>query len=134
MECVVDTNVLVYAAIEDASLHESVRRKLEQMEGIYFPLTVIEELVIVLKKLGVQESFIRRYVRAVLSDERTRVINMRKEEVMKAIDLLEMEKASVRNFNDKLILIGAKKTNLPLYTFDKELRRECKKLRVKLMS
>lgn len=133
MESVIDTNVLVYALIEDSIFHEECLRKLEMLRRIFLPITVIEELVLVLKKLGIEESMIRRQVKEIVSDPKVVLVNLEKKDVESAISILERERLTVKRFNDKLILLAAKKNDLPIYTFDRELKKECGKLKVKIL-
>jgi len=133
MESVIDTNVLVYALIEDSIFHEECLKKLERLRRIFLPVTVLEELVLVLKKLGIEESIIRRQVKEIVSDPKVVLVNLEKEDVESVVSILEKEGLTVKRFNDKLILLAAKKNDLPLYTFDRELKRECRKLKVKIL-
>ena len=133
MEGVIDTNVLVYALVENSAFHEECLRKLEGLRKIHLPLTVLEELVLVLKKLKVEEALIKKQIKEIVSDPRVFLANLEKKDVESVISILEKEKLSVKRFNDKLILMTAKRMGLPLYTFDHELRKECKKLKVKIL-
>ena len=103
------------------------------MRKIYFPITVLEELVLVLKKLKVEEALIRKQIREIVSDPRVVLVDVEKKDVEEAISILEREKLSVRRFNDKIILVTARKMNLPLYTFDSELKEECRKFKIKIL-
>ena len=134
MESVIDTNVLVYAVCEDSIFHGECLKKLAKLNKIYFPLTVVEEFVLVLKGLEIPENLAKKQIKSIISDPRVRLINFDLKMLNEILEILQKERISIERFNDKLILISAKKMGLPLYTYDKELKKECKKFGVELFS
>ena len=133
MESVIDTNILVYATVEDSLFHEECLKKLNELSKIYFPPTVIEEFVLVLRELGISEDFIRKQVKVILEDPKVKVLSLNSKDLKDAIEILGREKVSTRRFNDKLILLSAKKNRLPIYTYDKKLREQSKKMGIELL-
>ena len=124
MECVIDTNVLVYDMMEDSELHAKAKEALDRTDIHMIPVTVVEEFVHVLGDLKVDRSIIGRKLREILHSET--IISMDEIKVKEAIEILEKEKISYKRFNDKLILAAAKMLGAPLLTFDAELVKECK--------
>ena len=127
MECIIDTNVLVYATIEDSMFHEECISKIQRMTKIIIPSTVMEEFVLVLRNLGVSNNFIIDQVNEIVSDERVEIVGVERKDIKSVIEILKKEKLSVKKFNDKLILSVAKRLKKPVFTFDKELKKECKR-------
>lgn len=132
MECVVDTNVLVYETIEDSELHKEAIVGLEKIERRVIPTVVIEELVYVLKGLSASNEIIKGRVEELLKTEGFDVIPINSNNIYEAVNLVTRHKVSFSKFNDKLILSVAKSEKLPLFTFDKELKAECRKEGVEL--
>ena len=133
MEMLVDTNVLVYATVEDSEFHEECVKKLEEAERIHLISTVVEEFVLVLKSIGIAEDFIKDQARTIITDPRVNFITLKLKDLEDALKILKKEKVSVREFNDKLILTVAKRKGLQVYSYDKSLRNECQKFKVRVL-
>lgn len=127
----IDTNVLIDDMLDDAERHAKAKEGLDAIDVAIVPTTVIEELVWVLTSLKVDNGVILRKVKEILdSDE---IISVDGGSIKEAIRLLTAESASCRRFNDKLILAIAKERAAQLFTFDAELRKECRANGVKLL-
>jgi hypothetical protein len=124
VEAVIDTNVLVYATVEDSVHHKEVTGRLEELAKVYIPTNVMIEYILVLKKLGVDEEFIINKVMEILSDEKTRLTGITKKDFEEALRMIEKEKVDVNRINDKVILSIARRNDLPLYTYDRQLRQQ----------
>lgn len=124
MGAVIDTNILVYATVEDSVYHKEVTGRLEELAKVYIPTNVMVEYILVLKKLGVDEEFIINKVMEVLSDEKTRLTGITKKDFEEALRMIEKEKVDVNRINDKVILSIARRNDLPLYTYDRQLRQQ----------
>jgi len=127
VEAVIDTNVLVYDTMEDSSFHEDVRDKLYRLEKWVVPSVVLEEFALVLMQLKVKESFIRDKILEILLNEKTEIATLSKQHFIDSIDIISREKVSVNKLNDKLIVSVAKAKKSPIFTYDKEIKRQWKK-------
>ncbi len=132
MECVIDTNVLVDYILLDSELHEKAKEGLEKIENGFVPAVVIEELVQVLGRLGVDKMIINEKIREVLASYE--IISLDRENFLEAQKIINNEKGvQFKRFNDKLVLSAAKQNGLPLFTFDGDLKKECNIHGVKLL-
>ncbi len=133
MECIVDTNVLVYETFEDSEFHEEVVKKLSEMELIYVPGVVILELTIILKRLKYDSSIILDKIREIFNSNRYVVLDIYVDDIIFAIDILSRHGKNVSSLNDKIVLSVAKRLGKPIYTYDKDLKRQCKSLGVPII-
>ncbi len=133
MECIVDTNVLVYETFEDSEFHEEVVKKLSEMELIYVPGVVILELTIILKRLKYDSSIILDKIREIFNSNRYVVLDIYVDDIIFAIDILSRHGKNVSSLNDKIVLSVAKRLGKPIYTYDKDLKRQCKRLGVPII-
>ncbi len=131
MECVIDTNALVYEMIEDSEHHAEAVSTFNKIEHRVIPSVVIEELVHVLKQLDVKEEIIRKKLEEILSDEGTEIAPVTAANIEGAANLIASHSVSFRRFNDKLVLSVARTGGLPLFTFDKDLLSQCRKENIK---
>jgi len=133
MECVVDTNALVYDMIEDSELHGRASAILDNADRTIVPTVVVEELVHALKQLEIDENAIKDKIEEILTSERMELLPIDSYNIKEAVTLLKKHSVSYRRFNDKLILSVAKNERLPLVTFDRELIAQCKKENVEVL-
>jgi hypothetical protein len=124
MECIADTNILIYDTIEDSEFHQKVSETLDLMDNVMVPSIVLEEFVHAMKQIKVGEDIIRKKSIEIL--DTYAIIPISAINMKDSIRILSEENVSFKRFNDKLILSVAKEKNLPLFTFDKELISECK--------
>ena len=127
MDCVIDTNVLVYEMVEDSELHSAAAAALKKVTKRIIPTIVLEELVYALMQLGVTDSIIKKKLEELLNSEWNQIIPIVPMHMQGAMEVLARHKTSFRRFNDKVILSTAKTEQVPLITFDRELLAECKK-------
>ncbi|MEM4177462.1 MAG: PIN domain-containing protein [Nitrososphaeria archaeon] len=133
MEVIVDTNVLVYETVEDSIYHEEVVEKLNRFSRIYISFNILIEFILVLKKLGLDEKFICDKVVELLDRSKIELVNVRKSDIERAIEIIIKEKSSMLRVNDKLVLSLALKLGIPLYTYDKQLKFQAEKFDVNLV-
>lgn len=130
MECVIDTNVLVDYIIKGSDMHEKAREYLEKVDNGVLPSVVLEELVYVLNRIGLDKKTIDQEITEVLNSYD--VLGIGEDEIIQAKDIILQEKhTTFKRFNDKLILSFSKKKDLPLLTFDSDLKKECEACGVK---
>jgi predicted nucleic acid-binding protein len=131
MECVLDTNVLVYDAIEDSELHEKAERILDKFERLLIPGVVIEEFVSVMSKLKIRKDLVMQIALGMLNNPSVELVPVGKNELEGAFKPIAEEEVSIRKFSDKVILYIAKRRKASFFTFDRELIQEQERLRVK---
>jgi predicted nucleic acid-binding protein len=117
----VDTNVLVYDAIEDSELREKAERILDKLERLLVPSVVMEEYVSVMSKLGIRKDLVIQTALGMLNNPSVELVPVGKTELEGAFKLIAEEEVSTRKFNDKVILYIAKRRKALLFTFDREL-------------
>ncbi len=130
-ECIVDTNILVYETIIDSEYHEKVNETLSKIDRVYVTVQTLLELSLVLKKLGIKDDLIVERLWEIILDDRYIVLDLTPDEISKALSILESEDKDVRDLIDKTLIAKSMKLDIPLYTFDEKLRRQCKKNGVK---
>ena len=126
MEAVIDTNVLVYDTIEDSTYHEDAKKKLSTLKKWVIPTIVLEEFTIVLLQLKVEKSFIRKKLLEILHDEKVEIVPLTRQYFIDSINIVSKENISFKRLNDKLIVSVAKARKLPIFTYDKEIKKEWK--------
>ena len=131
MECVVDTNALVYDTLENSELHERASRILDEVDRLFIPSVVMEEFVYVLMELEVDTAHIKRKLLEFVENEEIEPISQT--HIRAAVDMITAEKTSFKRFNDSLILAVAREKNLPLLTFDRKLNGDCLKYGIKTL-
>ena len=128
MEVIVDTNILVYETVEDSIYHKDVMEKLEKIDVLYLPTNILIEFILVMKKLGLEENFIVNKVLEILEDKRIRLFSIKSVDFREALKIIGQEKMNTGKINDKIVLALARKNKLPIYTYDKQLKRQAKNL------
>jgi len=126
-QAVIDTNVYVHAIVEESPLNANARKILNEIELWITPVIVLYELTWVFRKLKLSLSDIVDIVFSIIENPRVKVVADNGSHVKRALTVLKNEKLNVAMFNDKVILSTAMYLNLPLATFDSELRRQAKK-------
>ncbi|OYT54464.1 MAG: hypothetical protein B6U77_02765 [Candidatus Hecatellales archaeon ex4484_218] len=128
MEVIVDTNILVYETVEDSIYHKDVMEKLEKIDVPYLLTNILIEFILVMKKLGLEENFIVNKVLEILEDKRIRLFSIKSVDFKEALKIIGQEKMNTGKINDKIVLALARKNKLPIYTYDKQLKRQAKNL------
>lgn len=131
MEAVIDTNVFLYAAIEEMPFHEEALELLNSpiLKKWIVPTVVVYEIVWNFRKLGFSSEEAKELVEQIVEDERTKLIDDRKY-IMKAFDILKG--FSLTNYNDSVILAIAKDFG-SLMSYDKKLRSRAENLGIKTL-
>jgi len=124
VEAVIDTNVLVYDMVEDSAYHRDVEEKLSNLRKWVIPTVVLEEFVIVLLQLRMGRSFIREKLLEILENERVEIVPLTRQNFVDSVNVISKEKVSFKRLNDKLIVSVAKARKLPVFTYDREIKKE----------
>lgn len=132
-QAIIDTNVYVHAIVEDSPLNIKAKEALDMVETWLTPIIVVYELVWVFRKLKLTTDDIQNIISTLLENPKVKIIADDGSYVKRALILLKDEKLDATMFNDKIILSIARHTNLPLATFDNELKKEAKRNKITLI-
>jgi predicted nucleic acid-binding protein len=119
LEALLDTNVLVAVLVEDDVNHREALRVWSGAEKVHVPfISVVElEYFLVKHKLG------SKAIQELVNDPKVEIVPNTSQDIRFA---LTRKPKSYDDFNDYIILSTARRTSLPLLTFDGELRRLAK--------
>ncbi len=129
MGAVIDSNVFIYAAVEDSEYHESAMNLIHSIDRWIVPTIVVYETVWNFRKLGFGTEEARELVEQILFDPRTSLVDDRKY-LLGGFELLQ--DLSLAHYIDSVILAIAKETGI-LATYDKKLRNRAEKVGIKLL-
>ncbi len=121
MRVVLDTNALIYYLFSDQSLHKKARELMNRASFWVVPDLVLHELIWFLKGSGLTKEDAMEVLLLVLTDRRTTLSQVTREDYIEAISLLSEE--SMKNMEDVVILTFAARRSLPLLTFDENLKK-----------
>lgn len=124
VEAVIDTNVLIYDTVEDSVYHKDAEEKLSNLRKWVIPTVVLEEFAIVLLQLRVGRSFIREKLLEILENEKVEIAPLTRQHFIDSINTISKESISFKRLNDKLIVSAAKSRKLPVFTYDREIKKE----------
>ncbi|MEM0104826.1 MAG: PIN domain-containing protein [Candidatus Methanomethylicia archaeon] len=122
---VVDTNVMVYDLISNSPYHDDARRKLNSLERIVILPNILIEFILVLLRLNVDENIIKDKVIEII--ENSVFVRVKKIDVIRALEL------SVKEVNDAILVVVAKRLELPVISYDSDVIEMCKRLGVKVI-
>jgi len=116
LEALLDTNVFVAVLVEDDVNHREALGIWSDAEKVHVPfISVVEfEYFLVKHKLG------SKAIQELVNDPKVEIVPNTSQDIRFA---LTRKPKLYGNFNDYLILSTARRTSLPLLTFDEELRR-----------
>ncbi len=123
-----DTNALAAAVIEDHVHHVPAREKFQEAKEVYMTHASVTELAYLFWKLGV-ESYI---LFEILSHPKIKLVSVDKAVVLSAKKVSD-ERLSLSHFVDLIIVYTALLIGLPLFTFDKKLRKRAEQMGVELV-
>lgn len=126
MTTLVDTNVLVYDAIENSPHHARASEIIDGSEDPLINSLSIVELGFVLPRYGIgNDGVIAKLDELLHSDYFT--VSWISEKMLKDVSSFIVENSlSFRDFNDWILAYDAYSRNVPLVTFDKNLSKKCK--------
>ena len=131
-KAVIDTNVLTYDTFEDSIHHKKATSILDKLATWFIPSIVIHEYVWVLRSLDVKIKDIVEKVEEYIYNEKIKLINERKEDILNALYIIHKEGRKMAKYNDKVILSVAMHLNAPIFTFDAKLAKQARKFNVKV--
>lgn len=126
MTALVDTNVLVYDAIENSPHHVRASDIIDGSEDPLINSLSIVELGFVLPRYGIENDGVNAKLDELLhSDYFT--VSWISERMLGDVSAFIVENSlSFRDFNNWIIAFDAHSRNVPLVTFDKTLSKKCK--------
>jgi len=127
MQSVIDTNVLIFDAVEDSIYHNQAEGLLERLKTWLIPTIVLLEFIYVLSKHGIKANIIKELLLQYIEDPRARIIVVNANHILSGLDIIISEDKSLTHINDKAILQTAIKLKAPISTFDRKLRNQAKK-------
>ena len=133
MTTLVDTNVLVYDAIENSPHHDRASDLIDESEDPIINSLSIVELGFVLPRYGIDNDSVRMKLEELLhSDYFT--ISWISGKMLEGASVYMVENGlSFKDFNDLIIAYDAHLRNVPLVTFDNALSKKCKKLGIQVI-
>ncbi len=133
MTMLVDTNVLVYDAIENSPHHDRASKLIDESEDPLINSLSIVELGFVLPRYGIDNDSVRMKLEELFYSDYFTVSWLSESMLEGASAFMAENGLSFRDFNDWIIAFDAHSRNVPLVTFDKTLSKKCKKLGVQVI-
>lgn len=133
MKILVDTNVLVYDAIENSPHHDRASKLIDESEDSLINSLSIVELGFVLPRYGIDNDGVRMKLEELFYSDYFTVSWLSRNMLEGATAFMAENGLSFRDFNDWIIAFDAHSRNVPLVTFDKTLSTKCKKLGVQVI-
>ncbi len=133
MTILVDTNVLVYDAIENSPYHSSASKLIDLSEDDIINSLSIVELGFVLPRYGIDNQDVQIKINELLHGDYFSVSWISGKMIEKVSAFMVENKLIFRDFNDWIIAYDAHSRNIPLATFDKVLQKKCKKLGIQVV-
>jgi predicted nucleic acid-binding protein len=129
LNAVVDTNVLIFDTFEDSEFHAEATATLDSSDRWFIPGIVFHELIWFFRSRGIPVSKAKQKVEEYLTNEKSSFLSCTTD---------DLRFASVRmrgypEYNDLVVLAAAKRLELPLLTFDEELRGLASRNSVRLL-
>lgn len=133
MTILVDTNVLVYDAIENSPHHDNASNLIDKSDDPLINSLSIIELGFVLPRYGLDNGSVRMKLEELLHSDYFTVSWLSIGMLEGASTFIAENGLTYRDFNDWIIAYDAHSRNIPLVTFDKTLSKKCKNLGVQVI-
>ncbi len=133
MTILVDTNVLVYDAIENSPHHDNASNLIDKSDDPLINSLSIIELGFVLPRYGLDNGSVRMKLEELLHSDYFTVSWLSIGMLEGASTFIAENGLTYRDFNDWIIAFDAHSRNIPLVTFDKTLSKKCKNLGVQVI-
>ena len=124
---VIDTNVFIYAILEDSEYHKQARNFLSSLERWIVPGIVVYELYWFFREEGYSREEIEGVVRSIIDSRRSKIVGDAGEFTRRALELT----SNPSRFNDMVILAVAEKYG-KLATYDKRLVKDAERLGIEV--
>ncbi|EQD29020.1 PilT domain-containing protein [mine drainage metagenome] len=133
MKTMVDTNVLVYDAIENSPHHYRACEIIDETGDPSINSLSIVELGFVLPRYGIDRDKVGLKLEEVLHSDYFTISWLSAKMLEETSAFMVENSLSFRDFNDWIIAYDAHSRNLPLVTFDKTLTKKCKRLGIEVI-
>jgi predicted nucleic acid-binding protein len=133
MTILVDTNILVYDAIENSPHHDNASKLIDNSGDPLINSLSIIELGFVLPRYGLDNESVRMKLEELMHSDYFTVSWLSRGMLEGASTFIAENGLTYRDFNDWIIAFDALSRNVPLVTFDKTLSKKCKKLGVQII-
>ncbi|MCL5783691.1 MAG: PIN domain-containing protein [Candidatus Thermoplasmatota archaeon] len=133
MKTLVDTNVLVYDAIENSPHHDRASDIINKSEDPLINSLSIVELGFVLPRYGIDNDSVLMKLEELLHSDYFTVSWLTGKMLEGVFAFMAENGLSFRDFNDWIIAYDAHSRNIPLVTFDKTLSKKCKKIGIEVI-
>lgn len=124
---VIDTNVFIYAVLQDSEFHQQARNLLASLERWIVPSIVIYELYWFFREEGYGSEEIGKVVKSIIDSQRSRIVGDNGGFTKRALELTK----NPARFNDMVILAVAEKYG-KLATYDRRLRKDAEDLGIEV--
>ena len=132
MTILLDTNVLVYDAIENSPHHKVAVDIIDESKDPVVNSISIIELGFVLPRYGIENNGVQKKLGELLNGDYFTISWINGRMLKGASEFIVENKLSFREFNDWIIAYDAHFRSIPLATFDVSLSRKCKRLGIKV--
>ncbi|MHB8700305.1 MAG: PIN domain-containing protein [Nitrososphaerales archaeon] len=124
-----DTNVLIFDTFEDSEFHKEALNGLDSIPGWHIPAIVFHELVWFFRSEEIDLKRTNSKVEEYLTNEKCVFSPCIVDDVRFAASRIN----NYKNYNDFVVLSVARRLELPLFTFDEDLRKIASKYGVRLL-
>lgn len=125
----IDTNVLIFDTFVDSDFHTEAVSMLDSIDKWYLPSIVFHEFVWFFKARKIQISRANLKVEEYLTNEKSSFSPCTTDDIRFAAKHMK----EYSEYNDLVILSVAKRLNLPLFTFDEDLKKTARRASVHLL-
>ena len=122
MSALIDTNVLVFDTFADSEFHSKASKGLDSLEKWQLPDIVFHELMWFFRSEKYEISKSRLKIEELLTHEKSVFLHSTVDDIRFALKW-----ATYSDYNDLVILSFAKRLQIPLFTYDNDLRRKARK-------
>jgi len=127
---IIDTHFLVSLFVESSPYFERAKEIVKD-KMVYIPINIVLEFIfLTVKKLGIDEKIVFKKLEEIHSN--ATILEITEKDLLEAYLLMKKHKLSLKNLNDVLLLLFAKRTNFVLVTFDENLRKIAEKEGIKI--
>ena len=125
---VIDTNVFIYAVLQDSDFHNKARSILSSQEKWIVPSIVLYELYWFFRDRKFEKDEIEKVVRSIIDSRRSVIVGDNGRFTKRALELTDRP----GRFNDMVILAVAEKYGR-LATYDRRLRKDAESLNLSVL-
>lgn len=129
MSAVIDTNILIFDTFEDSEFHIDASSQLDKLARWYIPTMVFHELVWFFRSEDFSLTKANIKIEEYLTSEKSMCVPNTPDDIRFASSHIK----NYGEYNDLVILSVARRLDLPLFTFDSDLKKIASKNQVRLL-